>query len=275
MQQLRDFSKPEIDEGKSRLLPVSQPDQKTEARALAKGLEILDYLRERGAPASLTGLSEVAGLGKPSTLRILKTLQAAGWLTRDANDDYCLDRDWPARSSRSWLRNLTAAALLEMRKLNAESAETVTLAALFEDHIRVVEVLDSPQIIRMANYKSRILPPYASSLGKAITAFQTPDKIELLLQTYGAYRFTEKTSTDPRAIRRDLAETRERGFSCDDEETVMGGVCFGAPVQAGAGPVLAAISVSTPRQRLSGEARAATPKAVVAAAAAISRAIGS
>jgi DNA-binding IclR family transcriptional regulator len=254
-------------------LPVDS-EQKLESRALAKGLLLLDYLAEKAHPMSLGELSETAGLGKPSTLRILSTLQMMGWLARDSNDNYCLDREWPKISAQSWLRRLMAAALPEMRKLNTDFAETVTLAALFDDHMRVVEVLDSPQVIRMANYKGRILPPYASSLGKAITAFQNPTRTAVLLQIYGTYQFTEKTVTDPRAIQAEMTQVRKLGYSCDEEETVMGGVCFGAPIRSADGSVAAAMSISQPKQRLVAEIRETLPKLLMEACRRVSKTLG-
>jgi DNA-binding IclR family transcriptional regulator len=254
--------------------PVDDPEQKLESRALAKGLLALDHLAEKGRPLSLGELAGVLGLGKPSTLRILSTLQLMGWLARDASDNYCLDREWPKLSRQSWLRRLTCAALPEMRKLNADFAETVSLAALFDDHIRVVEVLDSPQVMRMANYKGRILPPYASSLGKAITAFQNPMQVAVLLQIYGTYKFTDNTLTDPRAIQADFARVRELGYGCDDAETVAGGICFGVPIRSTDGSVAAAISLSQPRQRWTDEDLQQLPGTLMESARRISALLG-
>lgn len=252
--------------------PVSEP--KMESRALAKGLILLDSIAAKGGPMSLTELSAAAGLGKPSTTRLLSTLQMMGWLARDNSDNYFLDREWPKISIQSWLRRLTAAALPEMHKLNTDFAETVTLAGIFEDHIRVVEVLDSPQVIRMANYKGRILPPYASSLGKAITAFQNPTRMAVLLQIYGAYQFTEYTITDPRSVQAEFARVRELGYSCDEGETVIGGVCFGAPIRSADGSVSAALSISQPRQRLAPEIRETLPGILMETAHRISTGLG-
>jgi DNA-binding IclR family transcriptional regulator len=263
-----------IDSRKPRAPAAHDIDQKLESRALAKGLLLLDYAAERGKPLSLGEVATAVGLGKPSTLRILSTLQMMGWLARDSNDNYCLEREWPKISTQSRLRRLTAVALAEMRKLNTDFAETVTLAALFEDHIRVVEVLDSPQVIRMANYKGRILPPHASSLGKAITAFQTPWQVAVLLQIYGTYQFTGKTITDPRAIQADLARVREHGYACDEEETVMGGVCYAAPIHSADGTVSGALSISQPVQRLSAERRDTIPGILIKAAQRISASLG-
>ena len=254
--------------------PPPKAEPKLESRALAKGLMLLDHVAGTGRPLSLSELADAAGLGKPSTLRILNTLRMMGWLARDSNDNYFLDREWPKVGAQSWLRRLTAAALPEMRKLNADFAETITLAAIFEDHIRVVEVLDSPQVIRMANYKGRILPPYASSLGKAIAAFQNPTRMAVLLQIYGAYKFTEKTVIDPRSVQAELARVREAGYSCDDEETVIGGVCFGAPIRSADGTVSAALSISQPVQRLAPDLRETLPGILMEAAQRISAGLG-
>jgi DNA-binding IclR family transcriptional regulator len=243
-----------------------KPPPEPGSRALAKGLILLDYLGENRRPMPLAQLAARAGLGKASTLRLLGTLESMGWLVREGGEGYRLDRDWPRAQGQSRLRRLYVAALPELGRLNAALAETITLAALFGDHVRVLEVLDSPHLIRMANYKDRILPPYASSLGKAITAFQKPPDIALLLQIYGTYRFTENTLTDFRAIHAELAAVRERGFSCDNEETILGGVCFGAPIRSADGTVTAALSVSQPKQRLTSALRESLPAIVMEAA---------
>jgi DNA-binding IclR family transcriptional regulator len=98
----------------------------------------------------------------------------------------------------------------------------------------------------MSNHRDRILPPYASSLGKAIAAFQTSARARVLLDVYGIYPFTSHTLTDAAAIHEELGKIRERGFAEDREETVVGGHCFGAPVRDLNGEVIAAISVSLP-----------------------------
>jgi DNA-binding IclR family transcriptional regulator len=246
---------------------------RAESRALAKGLMVLEHFAQLQRPFSLGDVARVAGLGKPSTLRILATLEGAGWLRREAGL-YHLDREWATAPGKSGIHRLTSAARGEMRNLLSEFSETVTVAALLDDLIRVVEVMDSPQLVRMANYKGRLLPPYASSLGKAIAAFQPAERIARLQQTYGVYRFTGKTLTDARAIDAELAKVRQHGFACDDEETVEGGYCLGAPVRDSSGSVMAAISVSQPKQRFTAERRAAILTALARSACRVSGALG-
>ncbi|MBI3282416.1 MAG: IclR family transcriptional regulator [Acidobacteria bacterium] len=221
-----------------------------ESRALAKGLELIAGLSLAKTPLSLSNLSAMIGLGKPSTLRLLSTLVATGFVAKDAAGNYEATRRLIEPAAGNWLTALIDAARVEMETLNADLAETVSLAALFEDHIRVVFRLESPRHIRLSNYLNRILPPYASSLGKAITAYQTPEKLQSLLQVYGSYRTTEKSITEPVQIREDMARAGTWFLVRVCEETVIGGCCFGAPIPVPGEPVRAALSVSLPTSRL-------------------------
>ncbi|MDR3719692.1 MAG: IclR family transcriptional regulator [Bryobacteraceae bacterium] len=223
-----------------------------ESRSLAKGLRILDTLAAASAPMQLKDLAESAGLGKASTLRLLRTLQSTGYLVRDQNDCYRLDREWP-HPQQHLLTLLRESAAPLLRALNSEFGETVALAFLFDDLIRVIEVIESTQQIRMSNYKGGLLQPHASSLGKAIAAFQTPEKAQKLLSTYGNFKLAPATLTDPRAIQEEYAAIRERGFAFDLEETVPGGNCVGAPIRSVTGEVVGALSISMPKDRFTAE----------------------
>ena len=62
----------------------------------------------------------------------------------------------------------------------------------------------------MVNTLGGIIPPHASSLGKAITAFQSEQVQSKLIHSYGIRRFTEHTITDEVAVMAELADVRKR-----------------------------------------------------------------
>lgn len=244
-----------------------------ESRSLAKGLQILESLARKGAPLNLRDISELIGLGKASTLRLLRTLLATGYLARDTNDNYELGRDWPSVQQQNRLRAVRELATPHLQGLNAELGETVALAFLFEDVIRVIEVIDGTHHIRMSNYRGGILQPYASSLGKSITAYQTPDLAQRLLYTYGIFSLTPNTLTDFRAIQDDLTQVRQRGYAWDREETVPGGTCIGAPIVCGNGEVFSSISMSMPKARFNKKLEELLPGMITDYAAAVAKAL--
>jgi DNA-binding IclR family transcriptional regulator len=71
-----------------------------------------------------------------------------------------------------------------------------------------------------------------------------------ILVVYGLAPRSEKTIVDRRKLFQELEEIRKTGVGYDREESVRGGLCIGAAVRAENGPVVAAISVSTPLVRM-------------------------
>jgi IclR family acetate operon transcriptional repressor len=223
------------------------------SRGLALGLKILNYLRSEGQAFSLGELAAYTHLGKPSLLRLLRTLEGLGYISRDANRNYRIEVETSVTGVRESLRLLRKIWGGFSTDIQSRCGETVSLAYLFDDHIRVVDVLESPQHIRMSNFVGRILQPYASSLAKAITAFQDEALIQTLLDVYGIYRATPHTLVDQLAIQNEFAKVRVQGFAEDKEETVEGGYCLGAPIRNSEQKVIAAISVSSPKFRVTAE----------------------
>lgn len=246
---------------------IERAAPKVESRALAKGLELLSGLAKEATALPLGQLAASIGLGKPSTLRLLQTLVATGFVARDAAGNYFAVTARAGSELETDTAELIEAARGQMERLNADLAETVSLAVLRDDHIRVVQTIESPQHIRMSNYPNRILAPYASSLGKAISAWQTSDRLQVLLQVYGIYRTTDRTITDPILIREEMARIRERGYAQEYEESVLGGCCFAAPIRWNDEPVRAAISVSLPTVRFTPRSEQLIPQLLIKAAA--------
>ncbi len=247
---------------------------KLESRALHKGLELMERLASSTGAMSLAVLAPAVGLGKSSALRLLQTLVAEGSVARNSDGSYVLNRPWVQVATKDWLARLIRTASVEMERLSSDLAETVSLAALFEDHIRVIHVIEGPRHIRMSNYQDRILPPYASSLGKAITAFQTPERVQTLLNVYGVYSFTERTMTEPVRIREELARIRKDGYASEHEETVTGGCCFAVPIRGGDEPVRAALSISVPSIRVTKDLERLLPQLLLEAGKRIQAGLG-
>lgn len=223
------------------------------SRAVLKALEILELLRTSEVCLPLGDIASKVGLAKPSAYRLLHTLEKAGYLAADAGGRYEMpDRVRPAVASR-FLSRFLDAALPCMKELVRQHRETVSLAAVFENHAEVVYVMESPEIIRMGNVVGRILPPNSSSLGKAIVAFQNEDRRERLIQSFGVYRFTETTIVDAAELQQELENVRRRGFATDMEESVPHGCCYGVPIFGPAEQAVGAISMSMPKQRHTAE----------------------
>ena len=240
------------------------------SRAVAKALTLVEVLGNAGQSLSLTELAAAVKLTKTSTFRLLYTLEEAGYVERNQDGRYAL-----RRYARSGMRDKLIATLMQvsephMRELTREFRETTGLAALFDNHIEVIAVVESPQMVRMGNTVGRILQPHASSLGKCITAFQPEQRREHLVRSYGVTPMTGNTITDENVLAQEFARIREQGYATDRGETCVDGYCFGAPIRDAAGEVVAAISISFPKTRLDAIPRERIVVSIKSAAEAIS-----
>jgi DNA-binding IclR family transcriptional regulator len=87
-------------------------------------------------------------------------------------------------------------------------------------------------------------------------------------------RATDRTETDPEALRAQLADVQRRGWAQTVGELEEGLNAVAAPVFRGDGTVLAALSVSGPAFRLRAIDLARVARSTVDAAAGISRRLG-
>jgi DNA-binding IclR family transcriptional regulator len=228
-------------------------DDKYFSKVIGKAIDTLELLRASARPLSLNELTQRVGLAKSSIFRILHTLEVAGYVERDTHGSYLLAAHLRPFAPRQFLTRLLAVAVPRMKEVSREFCETVSMAMRFDNHIEVVATVESPQLIRMGNTVGRILPPHASSLGKAITANQPEEIREALLRSYGIHRFTPHTITDEVELKKELERVRTSGFSTDREESTLEGCCFGAAIRDAGGQVVAALSISMPKMRLVSE----------------------
>ncbi len=228
---------------------TEQLDEKYFSKVVGRALNLLELIQRSSHPLSLGEITQQIGMAKSSVFRMLYTLEVAGYIRKDESGNYGLATEISPWVSRSFVKKLVDIAKPGMLAFRQKFNETVSLGMLFDNHIEVVALFESSQLIRMGNTVGRIIPPHASSMGKAITAFQTEKRREELLRSYGLHRFSERTITDGIELNSEFEEIRKNGWSVDNEESTEEGFCFGAPIRVGE-EVRAAISISFPEARL-------------------------
>lgn len=220
------------------------------SRAVGKAIQILELLAQNSEPMRLNDLAQVLELTKSSTLRLLQTLVTLRYIERDSNGLYLSCNRTLVRPQAQLQARLLAAASEPLRQLNMQFGETISMAMRIDNHVEVIHVVESVKLIRMTNILGRILPPHASSMGKMITACQSPEMRKRLLDSYGVTRYNENTLTDERALEEQFAEIRKQGYSLDAEETTYDGFCVGVGIALAPEIIDAAISLSMPKSRL-------------------------
>jgi IclR family transcriptional regulator, KDG regulon repressor len=224
---------------------------------LDKGLRVLEALSEtETSSATLTTLSRSLGIHRTTLFRILGTLRARGYVSRDRDTDrYRLGaRVLTLASAVLDDLDVRQVALPALQVLNRETRELVYLTVLDHGEVITVEHLESDQPLTLRARIGARRPLHCTAAGKALVAFLPEQDVEAVLAgEFSAY--TPRTITSPDVLRQQLAEVRERGFAWDDEEYIHGVRCVGAPVfdielRAIGAVSLAAPTIRTPCERL-------------------------
>jgi DNA-binding IclR family transcriptional regulator len=234
-------------------------------RSIGRALEVLDCFDGK-APLSLKEICISTGLPESTLFRVLLTLEKHGYLKQAVDGTYQL----APKLRFGWLieqaNALRDKVRPELERLTRRFNETASIAYLYDDRIHVLDSIESFHEIRISNRIGRVLPPHCSALGKAITAFQDRVLAEQIVEVYGLARRTDFTITDRARLFDEFAHIRSTGIACDRQESILGGICYSSALRPVEGPVVAAISLSTPVVRMTPEREEETRKAVLEAA---------
>lgn len=244
------------------------------AKALVKGMALVDVVAAADAPVRLHELVAACGLPRPTVVRLVDVLCSAGVLAADAAGGYSLGAQVAVWGQR-YLERLDVRRLAReaMQELVAHTRETSFVAV--RDHLQVlyVAMLDGGQAVRLAASVGSRMPLHSTGIGKALLAFSSQAVVEELLAHPLPGR-TANTITDPDRLRAELAVIRERGYSVDDVENEEGVRCVAAPVRGLDAAVIAALSVAAPAYRFQLDDLHRLAPRVMAAAASVSQRMG-
>ncbi len=250
-----------------RLAPAADPYF---SKAISRALDVLESFPDEHTSLSLRDLGIRNSLPESSLFRILQTLESRGYLAQANDGTYRLTPRLLYGKSRERAERLRDIAKPYLKQLAMRFNETASLSYLFEDRIQVLDTVETFHSMRLTNRPGRVLPPHCSSMGKSIAAFQTPEKIDRILEVYGLVKRTPNTIVDGPALLSEFEHIRERGYAFDREESSEGAFCIGAPIRAKGKPVVAATSLSTPLLRF----QPAMQPAMIAGVCEIAKAIG-
>ena len=135
-----------------------------------------------------------------------------------------------------------------------------------------LDVLESPQRIRLAAATGQRLPAFCTASGKAFLAFMPDEAVKRILE-HGMTKYTQFTPTSVKTVLDDLHSTRQRGFAFSEQEYEDGINAVCAPILDSAGKPVAAIAVAGPAYRLTTERMHEIGPSVMATAQDIAREI--
>ena len=214
-------------------------------------LQVLDVVAREPNAFTFNEIAESLGMEKSSVHRFIQTLVAAGLLELDVSN-----RRYHVAGKALWIGSgylryspVYRAAFPELERLAHETDALSHLGVWDNDAVLYLQTTRPPgYTLLFANVGGR-RPLHSTALGKTMLAYRPDEDLERVFAR-GCERFTDNTITSIDVMRRELVHIRQLGYTLDNEEGIPGLRCVAAPIRDSSEGVVAALSVSAPRARL-------------------------
>ena len=232
--------------------------------AIAKAFGVLEHLAHAREPSRLSAVALALGLQKSTVHRTLATLSALGYVEQ-VHETGCYRvtlKVWELGASAVEEHPVKRAAAAFLHDLHKTTGETVSLTVLAGDDVLYLDKVMSPRAIRFTTRAGSRVPALLTAGGKAMLA-HLPDARERIERS--AARLEKPGRIDVKALLRELAQVRERGYAISSYSP--GVISLAAPVMARDRRPAAALSVSAPAERVTAKKKAAIIERVLGACA--------
>jgi DNA-binding IclR family transcriptional regulator len=213
--------------------PAAESDKpESEKSVTARALSVLAAFDVSHPRMTLSDLARRAGLPIATVHRLAKALEKWGALERDDDGLYGVGfRVWEMGLLAPVHRRLREVALPFMLELHARTGSNVQLAACEGFHAVYVEKLTSEAAVPASSRVGARMPLHATGVGKTLLAHQESPFVETFLSA-PLTRHTKWTTTDRRALRRQLAQIRVDGYATSAQEYRAGSRSLAVPILA-------------------------------------------
>jgi IclR family transcriptional regulator, acetate operon repressor len=207
-------------------------------QSIDRAAQLLIAVADSAAPIGVGELAEATDLPKSTVSRLVAALERHALVQRDGVRGPLRPGPVMMRLARRGVgdRDLTGLSADALRHLAEASAETINLAVPTPLGVEHLSQVDSHHFIGSTNWIGRRVPHETTAVGKVFLAF-------------GAVRVAEGHA----GLVGELQTVRVRGYATAIGELEPGLAAMAAPVRAGAGDVVAALSISGPETRLTRE----------------------
>jgi DNA-binding IclR family transcriptional regulator len=231
---------------------MPQRSEKSPVQVIERMMRLLDVLSQHPEPLGLKQIAQYTGLHPSTAHRILSSMAADRLVDRVEPGAYRLGMRLLELGnlvkSRISVREL---ALPLMRELHAQTGETANLSVRHDDEIVYVERTSSGRsAMRVVHVIGARAPLHVTAAGKLFLLEEGFARLRDYARRTGLAPQTKNTVTSVAQLERDLERIQMQGWATDNEEAEIGVRCVAAGIRDDAGRLAAALSLSTPADRM-------------------------
>jgi len=216
--------------------------------ALKRAFDILDLIRSSAYGRTVAELCKLLELPYSTTFYLLKTLEEYGFLSRDPDSKkfYLGSKLASFQSSMSQSGDLRVrdAASPYLAQLVDEFGSTAHTATRQGDEAVYIDRREPATYVRINTWIGQHVPLHCTAVGKSLILLSEPQEIVVLLPHAKLTRFTDRTIVKVKDLIKHLRAYRSMGYTTDDREAELEGICAASPIINSEGKVVAAIGLS-------------------------------
>jgi len=230
----------------------NKEEQKNPIQVIERMTRLLEVLAQHPEPLGLKQISQYTRLHPSTAHRILSAMSADRIVDRVEPGSYRLGMRLLELGnlvkSRISVREL---ALPVMRELHAQTGETVNLSVRHDDEIVYVERTSSGRsAMRVVHVVGTRAPLHVTAAGKLFLLEEGFARLRDYAKRTGLSPKTKNTLSGVPLLERDLERIQGQGWATDNEEAEIGVRCVAAGIRDDGGNLVAALSLSTPADRM-------------------------
>ena len=213
-------------------------------RSVAKAMELLQLLSERGEPLSLTEIARMQELPKSTAFGLLNTLREYEMVSQGRDGRYSLGIrlfEYGCRVSRAWNVPRLARPYLEQR--TAQVNVSAVLSIREGDRVMTLDQVEGHGSLRVVSEVGGRLPLHCTSQGKVFLAALAQSEAQALLGRRPLTAYTPHTVTDAAQLLASLEQVRRQGYAVEDGEYKIGLRSVSAPVYGVDGAVRCTVGI--------------------------------
>jgi IclR family KDG regulon transcriptional repressor len=208
------------------------------APSVKKAFTILRAISESSGGLGVSDLAKRLRIGKSTVHGITAALEELGVLVRDPmKKKYNFGFALLELSRKSYGRiELRDVGRNPMERLMEEAKETVFAGIMNGDHVTILDMVESPQEVKITSPPGTRLPLLAAATGKVFLSQLEEKKAKEIVDRIGLAKYTARSIVDPKKFLKEVAEARKKGYAIDDEEYLIGVRAIAAPIETASRP---------------------------------------
>lgn len=217
---------------------------------IVKGMRVLEALAASEQARGISELARELNLNKSNVQRVLGTLLALGYVTKDpATSRYAAALKMWEFGIRVVHRNqIRRAAQGYLRALFDKLNETIFLCVSDNDDILYLDKMESAAPVRISSQTGFRAPAIKTASGKAILAFQGEEGLDRAIMA--ALQHFNIVGHNEAQLCEELAAIRRDGYAISQSGYRQGVNSIAAPIRGRDGAVIASIAITGPFERM-------------------------